>query len=186
LPEARLRPAVFLDRDGVINRRRPDHVRRWEEFEFLPGTLDALTQLRAADATVVVVTNQSAVGRGLMTLDDLRAIHRQMLRQIEAAGGHISAIYACPHAPADACLCRKPRPALLERAASELAIDLSASIMVGDSATDVQAARAAGVKPVFVNDGGFPLDADVLGVTDLTEVVILWRSLIGSVAVLPC
>jgi D-glycero-D-manno-heptose 1,7-bisphosphate phosphatase len=183
LPEIR---AVFLDRDGVINRRRPDHVKCWDEFEFLPGVLEALAELRALGTPVVVITNQSAVGRGLLTAQGLREIHARMLRAIDAAGGHVSAVYACLHAPDDGCACRKPRPALFQRARVDLGIDLSASIMVGDSPTDVQAARAAGCRPIFVNDGGFPLDADVLGVNDLAEAVMLWRSAAVPALTPPC
>jgi histidinol-phosphate phosphatase family protein len=183
LPET---PAVFLDRDGVINRRRPDHVKGWDEFEFLPGVLEALADLKAMGTPVVVVTNQAAVGRGLMSPDDLRGIHHRMLRAIDAAGGHVSAVYACLHTPADGCACRKPNPLLFQRASVDLGIDLSRSIMVGDSVTDVQAARAAGCRPVFVNDGGFALDADVLGVNDLAEAVMLWRTVSVPVAALRC
>ena len=179
-------PAVFLDRDGVINRRRPDHVKGWDEFEFLPGVLPGLAELKSMGTPVVVVTNQSAVGRGLLSPEALYGIHARMLRAIDAAGGHVSAIYACLHAPQDGCACRKPQPTLLQRASLELGIVLSQSIMVGDSPTDVQAARAAGCRPVFVNDGGFPLDADVLGVNDLGEAVALWRTVSVPLAVQPC
>jgi D-glycero-D-manno-heptose 1,7-bisphosphate phosphatase len=181
-----LRPALFLDRDGVINRRRLDHVKSWEEFEFLPGVLDALAELRALNAEVVVVTNQSAVGRGLISLPQLQAIHQRMLRAVEAAGGHISAIYTCLHAPADGCACRKPSPMLIQRAAVDLGIDLSISIMVGDSATDIQAARAAGVRPVLLHASGVALDPDVTSASEVGEVVMLWRKLAVTEAVLPC
>jgi histidinol-phosphate phosphatase family protein len=179
-------PAVFLDRDGVINRRRPDHVKCWEEFEFLPGVLQALADLKILGTPAVVVTNQAVVGRGLMSPDDLRGIHRRMLRAIDAAGGHVSAIYTCLHTPQDGCACRKPHPTLFQRASVDLGLDLSRSIMVGDSPTDVQAARAAGCRPVFVNDGGFPLDADVVGVNDLAEAVMLWRTVSVPVGAHPC
>src|SRR5438094_10595507 len=99
LPDAPV-PAVFLDRDGVINRRRPDHVKAWEEFEFLPGVLAALASLRSMNTPVVVVTNQGAVGRGLLSAEALGRIHTRMLQAIRAAGGHVEAIYACLHAPA--------------------------------------------------------------------------------------
>lgn len=185
MPEP-LTPAIFLDRDGVINRRRADHVKGWDEFEFMPHALDALAELRRLNAAVVLVTNQGVVGRGLISADQLGAIHAQMLREIESAGGHVTAIYACLHAPTEGCACRKPKPALIRQAALDLGLDLSTSIMVGDSATDIQAARAAGVTPIFLNDGGYPLDADVIGATDLAEVVMLWRSHVVSMVALPC
>jgi histidinol-phosphate phosphatase family protein len=170
-------PAVFLDRDGVINRRRPDHVKSWDEFEFLPGVLPALAELRALGATVVVITNQSAVGRGLLSSLELRVIHQRMLAAIRDAGGHVTAVYSCLHAPADGCACRKPRPLLFQRASTDLDIALSDSIMVGDSATDVEAARAAGCRPVLIGGNGSPIDADILRAADLSEAVTLWRNL---------
>lgn len=170
-------PAVFLDRDGVINRRRPDHVKTWDEFEFLPGVLAALATLRTMNTPVVVVTNQGVVGRGLLSAEELGRIHTRMLRTIRAAGGHVEAIYACLHAPEQDCACRKPAPALLQRAGVDLGIRLSASIMVGDSPTDVEAARAAGCRPVLIGNGEPPTDPDVLAVKDLPAAVMLWRDL---------
>jgi len=179
-------PAVFLDRDGVINRRRPDHDKNWDEFEFLPGVLRALAELRAMNAPVVVITNQGAVGRGLISADQLRDIHCRMLRAIEAAGGHVSAIYTCPHAPADGCACRKPKPALFHQASRDLGIDLPRSVMIGDSPTDVEAGRAAGCRPILVNDSGAPVDADVLAVNDLVEAARIWRTLSVPAGVASC
>ena len=177
-------PAVFLDRDGVINRRRPDHVKAWEEFEFLPGVLAALATLRSMNTPVVVVTNQGAVGRGLLSAEALGRIHTRMLRAIRAAGGHVEAIYACLHAPAENCRCRKPAPTLLQRASLELGITLPASIMVGDSRSDVEAARAAGCRPVLISDSELA-DPDVLAVKDLPAAVALWRDL-SAVGAAPC
>ena len=177
-------PAVFLDRDGVINRRRPDHVKAWEEFEFLPGVLAALVSLRSMNTPVVVVTNQGAVGRGLLSAEALGRIHTRMLQAIRAAGGHVEAIYACLHAPAENCRCRKPAPTLLQRASLELGITLPASIMVGDSRSDVEAARAAGCRPVLISDSELA-DPDVLAVKDLPAAVALWRDL-SAVGAAPC
>lgn len=163
-------PAVFLDRDGVINRRLPEHVRTWAEFAFLPGSLEALRRLRRAGRRVVVLTNQSVVGRGLIGADRLDEIHGRMRAAVEAAGGRIEAVLACVHAPADRCACRKPAPGLFLRAAAELRVDLGASVMIGDSATDVEAARAAGCRAVWIRravagDGapaGVPTAPDLL------------------------
>src|SRR5438067_80410 len=98
-----LTPAVFLDRDGVINRCRPDHVKSWGEFEFLPGVLSSLAALRSTGTPVVVVTNQGAVGRGLLAADRLHEIHLRMLDAIQVAGGQITGIYTCLHARSDGC-----------------------------------------------------------------------------------
>lgn len=144
--------AVFLDRDGVINRRRPDHVKSWSEFEFLPGALGAISELCQRTERVVVVTNQSAVGRGVISSQELAAIHRRMTQAVEAAGGHIDGVYACPHRPEDGCACRKPRIGLLLAAAHELSLRLEGSVLIGDSPSDVEAARASGCRAIFVGD----------------------------------
>jgi D-glycero-D-manno-heptose 1,7-bisphosphate phosphatase len=144
------RIAVFLDRDGVINADSPDFIKSWDEFKFLPGTLEALAVLSRTTYAIVIVTNQSGLGRGLLTEDTLRDMHNRMLDRIGAAGGRIDAIYYCPHCPGEGCECRKPLPGLFLRAAAEMNIDLSGSWMIGDSARDVQAASAAGVKPILL------------------------------------
>jgi histidinol-phosphate phosphatase family protein len=179
-------PAVFLDRDGVINRRRPDHVKTWDEFEFLPGVLGALATLRSMNTPVVVVTNQGVVGRGLLAPEDLGRIHTRMLQTIRSAGGQVEAIYACLHAPGQGCACRKPAATLFHRASADLNIRLSDSIMVGDSPTDVAAARAAGCRPVLINDGGAASDPDVDAVKDLPGAVLLWRDLLTAVGAVSC
>jgi histidinol-phosphate phosphatase family protein len=169
--------AIFLDRDGVINRRRPDHVRSWGELEFLPGSLAALRRLHQRGERVVVVTNQSGVGRGLITRAELAAIHELMVEAIESSGGHIERIYVCPHLPSLGCSCRKPRVGMLLRGARELRIDLSRSILVGDSLTDVLAAQAAGCQPILVGDARTTdVDDDVPVVGDLCEAVSLLAS----------
>jgi histidinol-phosphate phosphatase family protein len=164
-------PAVLLDRDGVINRRRPDFVRSWAEFEFLPGALEALRRLRAAGSRVVVLTNQSAVGRGLLGHDQLDLIHARMRAAVEDAGGRIDAVLACVHAPRDGCGCRKPAPGLFHRAARELRVDLGRSVMVGDARTDIEAARAAGCDAVWVGPEAVPGHATTAH--DLLEAVRL-------------
>lgn len=145
--------AVFLDRDGVINYNREDYVKSWEEFEFLPGSLEALRLLAALRVPLLIVTNQSAVGRARLTLAGLETIHQRMLSAIRQAGGRIDAIYLCPHAPAAACRCRKPSPQMLLRAAQDWRIDLARSIFIGDSAGDLLTALAAGVQPLLVHTG---------------------------------
>jgi D-glycero-D-manno-heptose 1,7-bisphosphate phosphatase len=147
-------PAVFLDRDGVINRRRLDHVKAWAEFEFLPGALEALSQLRQMGLRSIVITNQSAVGRGLLTQEQLSSIHRQMTWHITEAGGVIERIYVCAHTPTEKCGCRKPATELFLRASRELGIELGGSIMIGDSRSDVEAAHAIGSLAILVAENG--------------------------------
>ena len=143
-------PAVLVDRDGVINVQRPDHVRCWADFEFLPGSLEGLRRLRSAGERVVVLTNQSVVGRGLIDAARLDEIHGRMRAAVEAAGGLIDAVLACLHGPDDGCRCRKPAPGLFFRAAAERHVDLRRSVMIGDTWIDVRAAHAAGCRAVWV------------------------------------
>ena len=148
-----LQPALFLDRDGVIIENREGYVRSPAEARFLPGAREALTRLAQTNALIVIVTNQSAIGRGLITRAQADLVNEHVLEQIRAGGGRVDGLYLCPHHPADNCRCRKPAPGLLLDAARDLAIDLQASVMAGDAVTDVQAALAAGVEPVFVLSG---------------------------------
>lgn len=141
-------PAIFLDRDGVIIENRANYVRSWDDVHIFPQALTALARLDEWPGKIVIVTNQSVVGRGLISLQEAQAINWQLLREIEAAGGRIDAVYMCPHAPDDQCDCRKPRPGLLTQAAKALHIDLEQSMMIGDALTDLAAGRAAGVGEV--------------------------------------
>jgi D-glycero-D-manno-heptose 1,7-bisphosphate phosphatase len=147
------RPTVLLDRDGVINRNRRDYVKSWEEFEFLPGSLEALKMLAERQTRVIVVTNQSVVGRGIISPEELERIHARMKGEIEAHGGRIDAILCCPHAPDDGCSCRKPRPGLLLEAMDRFQLDPALCYVVGDSLTDLLAARAVGLPYVMVLTG---------------------------------
>lgn len=134
---------LFIDRDGVINRRiLGGYVRTWEQFEFEPGALGALAALADWAPQIVVVTNQQGVGKGLMTGADLEEIHRRMCREVEESGGRIDDVRVCPHLADDACECRKPAPGMARdylRAHPE--IDGSLSIMVGDTDSDIEMGR---------------------------------------------
>lgn len=148
---------IFLDRDGVINKRLvEDYVKSWEEFEFLPGVLGALKRLRVAGRRVVLISNQSGIGRGLMSHEDLDDVHREMTSRIEDAGGKIDKIYYCPHHPDDACSCRKPQPGNLLKAAGEYNIDLALCFFIGDSPTDIEAGNRAGCITIQVGDELLP------------------------------
>ena len=107
--------AVFLDRDGVINEDREDYVKSWEDFKFIKGVRKALKEIRQAGVPVVVITNQSAIGRGLISEDELSIIHNRMEKAVQQSGGRITKIYYCPHHPEDHCKCRKPRIGLLKK-----------------------------------------------------------------------
>ena len=141
LPQA----ALFLDRDGVILENRLDYLRSWEAAAFIPGALQAIARLRDLPLRIVIVTNQSAVGRGLVPADQVGAINLRMVEAVEHAGGRVDAVYMCPHHPEAGCNCRKPRPGLILQAAEELGLDLPRSTLVGDALSDLQAGHAAGV-----------------------------------------
>ena len=149
-----LHKVVFLDRDGVINRDSPDYIKRLEEFEFLPGSLEALRRLTERGFTCMVITNQSAPARGLMTPEALAAIHRRLCADVATAGGRILDIFTCPHLPADGCSCRKPQPGLLYAAQRKYGIDFSSAAMIGDSAKDIECALNAGVRTTVLVQTG--------------------------------
>ncbi|MEW6184724.1 MAG: D-glycero-beta-D-manno-heptose 1,7-bisphosphate 7-phosphatase [Thermodesulfobacteriota bacterium] len=144
---------LFLDRDGVINEDRPDYVKSWEEFRFINGVRPALKKIHQAGIPVVVITNQSVIGRGLVPEAGLMDIHDRMQKAVKKAGGRISAIYYCPHRPEDHCRCRKPRIGLLKKAASEMNLDLKKCIFIGDSLKDLQAGNRAGCCTILVQTG---------------------------------
>jgi len=168
-----LHRAVFLDRDGVINRNRADHVKSWAEFEFLPGALASLRRLAQLPWAVVVVSNQAIIGRGLVPQAVVDEIHERMMEEIRAAGGRIDAVFYCPHRPDEGCDCRKPRPGLLLRAARELAIDPARSVLIGDAESDVRAAQAAGCRPVLVRTGRGQAQELLLHQQGLDHVVVV-------------
>ena len=144
---------VFVDRDGVLNADRPDYVKTPEEFRVLPGAAEAVARLSREGYSVVVVSNQAGVGKGLVTEEDLWAITHLLRQAVEAAGGEIEAVYYCLHTPQDDCDCRKPRPGLLLRACEDLGVDASECVFVGDAERDVKASRAAGCRSVLVLTG---------------------------------
>lgn len=135
---------VFLDRDGVINRDSPDYIKSWSEFEFLPGSLEALKQLTLNGFTIIIITNQSVIHRKMVSRKTLDYIHAKMKAAVQSNGGEIKDIFFCPHIPKDQCDCRKPNPGLIYAAKRRYRIDLETSTMVGDSAKDIECARNAG------------------------------------------
>lgn len=146
---------VFLDRDGVINRNPPNmgFVRRWSEFNFIPNARKAIRELTENGFRIVVVTNQSGIGRGLFSEESLTNTHSRMLAEISKAGGTIDAVYYCPHHPDAGCECRKPKPGMLIRAAREHNIELSSTYLIGDTVTDIEAGQRAGTNAFLVLTG---------------------------------
>jgi len=144
---------VILDRDGVINRDRADYVKTPAELDFLPGSLEAIAALTQAGYGVVVATNQSGVGRGLLSEEDLATIHAKLATAVRTAGGELLGVFVCPHAPEAGCECRKPQPGLLRQIAAWAGIDLAGVPVVGDAARDLEAAQSVGALPILVRTG---------------------------------
>src|SRR5687767_5140879 len=150
---ASLRPAVFLDRDGVLNRESDDFIRTPDELEVLPGAPEAVKRLNDAGFVTVVITNQSGVRRGFFTESDLGEMHAKLVSEVESAGGRLSGIYFCPHLPDDACDCRKPAPGMLKQAAQEHGIDFARSFFVGDRPEDIACGACVGARTILVLTG---------------------------------
>ena len=158
--------AVFLDRDGVVNRKaqtEDGYVTCWEEMEILPGVVEAITLLNRAGFRVLVVSNQRCVAKGLVTTSNLESLHRRMCRELSTVGAKIDDVYYCPHDEHPPCTCRKPNPGMLFAAADKYQVDLASSWMIGDSKSDVEAGRRAGCRTARIlrpplNDDG---NADV-------------------------
>jgi len=144
---------VILDRDGVINHDSDNFITSPDEWRAIDGSLDAIARLSAAGFDVAVATNQSGVGRKLLDLPTLEAIHTKMRHQVREAGGVISRIVFCPHHPDDGCNCRKPGVGLFVQLGHELGVPLGRVPMIGDSARDIVAARAVGGRPILVLTG---------------------------------
>jgi D-glycero-D-manno-heptose 1,7-bisphosphate phosphatase len=156
----RTKKVVFLDRDGVINKDSPEYVKSWAEFEFLPGSIEAIRQLALNRFEIIIITNQSAVNRKLITKDDLKYLHNRLNKAVESKGGQIRDIFFCPHTPEEACTCRKPKPGLICRAQQKYQIDLSSTAMVGDSAKDIECARNAGCRYAILVKTGNGIEAE--------------------------
>ena len=146
-------PVIILDRDGVINEDSDEFIKSPDEWKPIPGSLEAIAQLKNAGWLVVVATNQSGITRKLFDLDTLHAIHEKMHHMAQEYGGEIDAIFFCPHGPKDDCDCRKPLPGLYEQISRRLNTSLENVPSIGDSLRDIQAAQAVGAQPVLVRTG---------------------------------
>jgi len=142
--------AIFLDRDGVINEERKDYVKDLSEFILIKDSLQAIKLLKEKKYLVVIITNQSAINRGLLTIEKLNEIHELLKIKLNKLNTSIDGIYFCPHRPEENCLCRKPKPELILKAAREHNIDLENSWMIGDSQKDILAAKKAGCNSILL------------------------------------
>lgn len=147
-----MKPCIFFDRDGTLIEER-NYLADPAGVALIPGAAEAVRLARANGYLAVVLTNQSGVGRGYFTLDDVRRVNARMLELLAAEGADIDGIYVCPHAPEEGCSCRKPQTGLVEQAARELGIDVPRSWMIGDKTADLELARNAGMRGVLVRTG---------------------------------
>ena len=163
-----LNNVVFLDRDGTINQDSADYIKGWSEFVFLPRSIEALRDLTAAGFIIIVITNQSAIPRKFISLQELENIHLKMIAAVESQGGKISDIFFCPHLPDAGCDCRKPAPGLIYQAQKKHDIDLSTATMIGDSARDIECAHQAGCgRTILVKTGNSRQAQQILSEKDL-------------------
>ena len=144
---------LILDRDGVINYDSDEYIKSPEEWLPIPGSLKAIAKANRAGFRVIVVTNQSGLARGYFDMETLNAIHKKMHQKLARVGGKIEAVFFCPHDPDDGCDCRKPKSGMLNEIRDRLNISLEKVFFVGDTISDIQAARAAGTIPVLVRTG---------------------------------
>ena len=153
--------SLFLDRDGVINKRPPgDYVKNWQEFEFLPGVTEALKILATKFQRIFIITNQQGIGKNIMSVEELQLINDQLLQEVKKSGGRIDAIYFCPDLATKPNNCRKPYIKMAIQAKNDFPdIDFSKSIMAGDTISDLQFGRNAGMKTVYINTNDFALSA---------------------------
>jgi len=150
--QAARRPAVFLDRDGTVT-EEVGYLNHVSRFRLLAGVGEAIGRLNQASVPVIVVTNQSGVGRGYFPEQLVRDVHERLKMELLKVGARLDAVYYCPHVSADECNCRKPRTGMLEQAARELRLDLKSSFVVGDRHSDVELAHRAGARSILVRTG---------------------------------
>jgi D-glycero-D-manno-heptose 1,7-bisphosphate phosphatase len=153
--------ATFLDRDGVLCRHRPDYVKSWDEFQFLPGVIESLRELASLNHPIIVVTNQSCIGRGIVRAETVDDINSRMVNEIHKSGGRIDGVFLCPHHPEAGCKCRKPGTGMIDKAVKQLGLNPAESWVVGDNISDIQMGRKAGCRTILVRSG--------LGETFITE-----------------
>lgn len=149
-----MKSVLFLDRDGVINKKREDYVKNVEEFEFLPNIFDALKKLNNLGINIIIITNQSIVNRKIISENKLNEIHNFMQKKMKEKSCNILKIYFCPHHPNEKCSCRKPNTGMIEQAVKDFNIDLKNSLLIGDSESDIEAANKMKIKSIKLETNG--------------------------------
>jgi len=177
-------PAIFLDRDGVIIENRTDYVRDWSQVNVFDDAIRALSNSKLDNHKIVIVTNQSAVGRGILPLDTAEDINTRLVQLIRNRGSRIDGVYLCPHGPDDGCDCRKPKPGLLLKAAQELSLDLKRSWMIGDAWTDIQAGQSAGVRGTIILKTGRGTDQLTLPIPDDVADFLVCDNLLQAIEII--
>ena len=167
-----MRKAIFLDRDGVINKDPGTHkyVHKVEDFIINPGVLESLKKIKEKDYVLFVVTNQSGIGRGLYTLEDFHKVNNHMLKIFNNNSIDIIKVYFCPHDPDENCDCRKPSPRFVLEAAKEFDIDLASSWVIGDNIKDIEMGKRAGCKTILI-DSQYVKEFDVFKLKDLYNAI---------------
>ena len=158
MTKTKQKAAIFLDRDGVIIENQANYVLSWDDVEIFEQAMETLARYSDQNYLFIIVTNQSPVGRGLISFDHAMSINARLIEIIESRGGRIDGAYICPHAPQENCNCRKPKPGMLLKAAKEFDIDLSRSVMIGDALTDLKAGIEAGVSKTILLKTGRGVD----------------------------
>jgi D-glycero-D-manno-heptose 1,7-bisphosphate phosphatase len=145
--------AIFLDRDGVLNVKKNDYVKSVSELELFPFILKPLKKLQNSGFKIIIITNQSAINRGLTTHKEIHKIHLELKKFLKKDDISIDGIYYCPHRPDENCICRKPKPGMIHQAICDWDVDIASSWFIGDSHTDVEAGKSAGCKTFKIHDG---------------------------------
>ena len=143
---------VFIDRDGTIIVEK-DFIRSPEEIQFIPGSVEAIKDLRVLGYKIIVVSNQSGIGRGILTEKMVKEVNDSFIRQLKDRGAPIDALYYCPHHPDDGCVCRKPETGMIRRAVAEHKLDLKEAVVIGDKLSDIELGRKIGAKSILVLTG---------------------------------
>ncbi len=154
---------IFLDRDGVINKdpggwTKHSYVTNWQEFNFIPGSKEAIRDLTDSGYEIMILSNQAGINRGFFTKDDLNDINARMLKEINATGGRIRSTHYCPHKSDERCGCRKPQIGLFNQAAKDLKIDFAKTFFIGDGSTDIEAGKGIGCKTILLLSGKSKLE----------------------------
>jgi D-glycero-D-manno-heptose 1,7-bisphosphate phosphatase len=169
--------AIFLDRDGVIIENRPNYIRSWKDVTIFPQAVSALSRIRLSPYKIVLVTNQSVVGRGIISYQEAEAINQRLVAELEGAGCRIDGLFICPHAPEARCACRKPQPGLILQAVQALSLDVSRSWMIGDAWSDLLAGQNAGIRQNVLVRTGRGLEQSLLPMPPGLKSVLIFDTL---------